>query len=396
MPLPDDLRDYTNLTHANAWRRHTGKPKNGPDEPAYVSSLLLGETFRGLRATIRSYATPGTLTQVRGIFTHQTPKVKLATGGQSVEMGDLMFVHRHFSPHLRQATFGRALLLQAKRTLTPKTGSLASKTQPIQFRLYRDWPLFEGVTRIPQAPIGATAWDFHLSGVTPASPPQAGSAYMTIFPEQAYTIAAAVPQWMAPLQAGVARSRLKSKGYPQDCTWAVGASPAHGTHPRAGVSCPTDFGTALTDFLSGKIGRPFVPGAMTATDHWSYFVNQMLLESGRANGNYRYTATNQNVTSAPRGRNIGFMAWENVLEHSIANDQEAWREGLGDGGSPPFEFSRSVLAIMDRLARDRRAEGGPPDETPETVFVPSGGHVPLLLVTTIGNDCEPFNVGERG
>jgi hypothetical protein len=94
MTLEDELRTYTNLSHANAWRR--AYPEK-PDEPAYVSSLISFELFRGLRKTLRKYATPGTKVLTRGIFTHQTPKVALLTQTSSVEIGDLMFVHQHFT-----------------------------------------------------------------------------------------------------------------------------------------------------------------------------------------------------------------------------------------------------------------------------------------------------------
>ena len=50
MPLDNDIRNYVNRTHANAWRRV--KPGSTPDEPALVSSFLSSEMYRGLGSVV--------------------------------------------------------------------------------------------------------------------------------------------------------------------------------------------------------------------------------------------------------------------------------------------------------------------------------------------------------
>lgn len=391
MTLEDELRTYINLSHANAWRR--AYPEK-PDEPAYVSSLISFELFRGLRGILRKYATPGTKVLTRGIFTHQTPKVKLLTQKSPVEIGDLMFVHQHFTTDPRNPVNGRALLLQAKRTLSPKTGSLASGTQAIQFELYRDWSPFEGASRILKAPPSSLYWDFKLGEPLGRQPAQAGSAYVTIFKENAYTTLSASPQWTAPLKNGPSWYKLIAKKYPAECTWSVGNSPALGSAPKHGVSCPTDFGSTLSNFLIGAIGRDFTPGTLTGSDHWSIFVNMMLAESGRPSGDYVYKSSNQGIPTAARGRNLSFVALETAFRHSLIEETDDFLESIANstnfGG---FELTNQFLW---RLEDYRRYKGeAPPNPPPE--FAPSwqGGHVPLLLVTTVGVDDQPFT-SQRG
>lgn len=391
MTLEDELRTYTNLSHANAWRR--ASPEK-PDEPAYVSSLISFELFRGLRKTLRKYATPGTKVLTRGIFTHQTPKVALLTQTSSVEIGDLMFVHQHFTSDPRNPVSGRALLLQAKRTLSPKTGSLASGTQSIQFELYRDWSPFKGTSRLPEAPPGAPHWDFKLGGPLGRQPATAGSAYVTIFKENAYTTPSFTPQWAAPLENGPSKHKLIAKKYPAECTWSVGNSPAPDSAPKLGVSCLTDFGSALSNFLIGSIGRDFTPGTLTGSDHWSIFINMMLAESGRPSGDYIYKSSNQGIPSAARGRHLSFVALETAFRHSLVDETDDFLESIAN--STNFDGFELTNQFLRRLEDYRRYKGeAPPSPPPD--FAPSwqGGHVPMLLVTTIGVDDQPFT-SQRG
>lgn len=386
MTFEDELRIYTNLSHANAWRR--AYPEK-PDEPAYVSSFISFELFRGLRKILRKFATPGTKVLVRGIFTHQTPKVKLLTKRNSVEIGDLMFVHQHFSTNPRNPGSGRALLLQAKKTLSPKTGSLAAGTQAIQFELYRDWSPFEGMSRLPKAPPGSLHWDFKLGSPFGRQSAAAGSAYVTIFKENAYTISSASPQWAATIGNGPSRYKLIAKKYPAECTWSVGDSPAPGTSPKVGVSCPTDFGSTLSNFLMGVIGRDFTPGMLTGSDHWSIFVNMMLAESGRPSGDYIYKSSNQGVPSAVRCRNLSFVALETAFRHSLVEETDDLLESIVN--STNFEGFELTNQLLLRLMNCSIYNGeAPPNQPSDFDSNSQGGHVPLLLVTTIGDDQHPF------
>lgn len=391
MSLAQELRDYTNLSHANAWRVNAAVGTGtGPDEPAYVSSLLSHELFRGMRLILRKYASPGTNVMTRGIFTHQTPKVLFGTHASSVEIGDLMFVHQHFTADPRRPVRGRALLLQAKKTLTPKTGSLASGTQAIQFELYRDWAPFNGASRLPAQAPGGGQWDFSSGGPTARPPANEGSAYFTVFKEEAYRTTSAVPQWTASTVLGPSHKKLKKNKYPSECAWAVGGSPRKGTIPKNGVDCPRDFGDTFSDFLLGKIGRPFTPGVASGSDHWSIFVNLMLAESARGTGDYRYDLANQGISAAPRGRNLSFVALELALKHSRIAETDNFIDSLVDHGEfPGFEFTNHILRSMGELS-DASEDGGNviPDDVQGLVM--QGGHVPVLYVATSGDNPQAF------
>lgn len=391
MSLVQELRDYTNLSHANAWRINAAVGTGTvPDEPAYVSSLLSRELFRGMRFILRKYASAGTNVMTRGIFTHQTPKVLFGTHTSSVEIADLMFVHQHFNADPRRPVSGRALLLQAKKTLTPRTGSLASGTQAIQFELYRDWAPFTGASRLPAQVQGGGQWDFSSGGPAVRPPPNAGSAYFTIFKEEAYSTNLAVPQWTASTVPGPSHKKLKKNRYPSECTWAVGGSPAKGTTPKNGVDCPRDFGDTFSDFLLGKIGRPFIPGLASGPDHWSIFVNLMLAESARGTGDYRYNLANQGVSAAPRGRNLSFVALELALKHSRIAETDDFMDSLFDNREfLGFEFTNHILRSMRELS-DASGDGGNVILDDVQGLVLQGGHVPVLYVATSGDNPQAF------
>ena len=391
MGLEQELRDYTNLSHANAWRVNTAVGTGvRPDEPAFVSSLLSFELFRGMRRILRKYASPSTNVMTRGIFTHQTPKVKLATHTHSVEIADLMFVHQHFHADPRHPVDGRAILLQAKNTLKPKTGSLASGTQAIQFELYRDWAAFKGTSRLPEYAPGGGLWNFSLGGPAGRPSASAGSAYFTVFKEEAYQTTLAVPQWSSVTALGLSHPKLLKNKYPLECTWAVGDSPLAGAPPKNGVDCPRDFGTALSDFLLGKIGRAFTPGLSAGLDHWSIFVNLMLAESARGSGDYRYNLANQGISAAARGRNLSFVALELALKHSRIAETDDFMDSLVDSGEfPGFEFTNHILNSM-RVLGEESYDGGNffPGDAPGLIL--QGGHVPVLYVATSGDNTQAF------
>ncbi len=175
---------------------------NPPDEPALVSAFLSNETYLGLRDILRKYVSPSTKVLVRGIFTHQTPKVLIKGKTKSVEIGDLMIVHQHFSSPLKPAS-GRAILFQAKKTRTSRTGSLANGTEEIQFELYQSWPEFTGETRLDRQPDKVTpSWNFQNPSVNAQSATE-GAEYLTIFKGHAYCTPFTNPcQWTATISNG--------------------------------------------------------------------------------------------------------------------------------------------------------------------------------------------------
>lgn len=377
MSFVDAVRHYVNQSHANAWRRSGGST---PDEPALVSSFLSEEMYRGLRKVLVTWR-GGMSTVVKGIFTHQTPKVRLLTHKQSTEIADLMLVHQHFyilDGEIVDST-GRALLLQAKRTGYPLTGSVATGTAALQFELYRDWAPFVGVSRLDTAPTGYSSWDFRSGSGAPATANE--GAYLTVFNHQAFSMTAATPQWQAPIIAGPAHAALCS-AYPADCTWSQGIAPAPGAPASGGVACPTDFGTAFEEFLDGKRGRPFEPGVLTGADHWSIFVNTMLRVSAGSE-NYLYNSKNQGVMNAPRGRTLLFDSVSPILGHVALEEVRSYLAGKPQNPANPFLFTNSLLrAAIDEASTVE--DGRPPNDGPEFDEGDRDGHPPMLVVATLG------------
>ena len=390
MPLEDKIRDYVNLCHGDAWRRAA---PDEPDEPALVSAFLSKETYRGLRSILRAHAHPSAQVLVRGIFTHQTPKVLAKGKANSVEIGDLMLVHQHFSTDPRCPDTGRAILFQAKRARTARTGSLAKDTAPIQFELYQGWPEFNGETRLPSSPLGDPFWDFKNPSADPSQPATDGADYLTVFKGHAYQTPSFSPQWKATVAQGP-DFRFVHKNYPNASTWSTGTCPPAPSAAKLGVSCRNDFSATVCDSLLGRKGRAFEPKVAPPTkDHWSLFVNQMLEFSARPNGDYVYTSSNQGVASGLRGRNLGFLSRVPSLFHSAMEELDEYIEMTVRGEQHPgFVFTNSILNhIYDESNDGQRGEPPIQDGQANTTTAP-GGHVPLLLVLTRGSDDNPFTL----
>jgi hypothetical protein len=298
-----------------------------------------------------------------------------------------MFVRQHFYPNRRRPTAGHALLLQVKKSPHPQTGSVAADTQKCQFELYRDWTKFEGTTRLPKGPPGSNEWDFRQGGHITQANAATCSEYLTVFDKQAFSTSTANPQWQAPVVNGP-DFHLLDGNYPRNCTWSGGGCPTPTGTAQAGVMCPDDFGTIFREFFNGNRGRSFTPGVSSGADHWSVFVNLMLQISARPNGDYVYTSKNQGVIAGMRGRNLALFETIPSLLHSIDDEVDAFLENHGS----TFEMTNQMLELIrSRLDATRQNQEenqrrlGPPDsiDKPE---LPSPGHVPLLLVTTVGED----------
>lgn len=392
MTLQDEIRAYVNLCHGNAWRK--ALPAK-PDEPALVSAFLSEETYRGLRSILRSHVSPSTKVLVRGIFTHQTPKVLLRGKTQSVEIGDLMLVHQHFSTTSGKPSYGRAILFQAKRARTPRTGTLANGTEAIQFELYQSWPEFTGETRLVPRPDAATLfWDFKNPSVNLQQATD-GSEYLTVFKGHAYDTPLFNPQWSASVSPGPDQKFVK-KNYPNASTWSTGCCPPTPISAKSGVICNPDFSDSFCDLLLGMRGRSFLPGAISPTsNHWSLFVNQMLDFSAKRDSDYIYKLANQGVVSGMRGRDLSFLAAIPTLFHAATEElDEFLATAAGSTRTTSFELTNALIRSIESGKKEEGEGGG--DEPPfrESSNVPDGspgGHVPLLLVMTHGPEEFPFN-----
>lgn len=384
MTFSDEVRNYVNKSHANAWRRAGVKV---PDEPALVSPFLSRDMYRGLCKILKTWR-GGLTTTVTGIFTHQTPKVRLITQKQSTEIADLMLVHQHLSVTggLVVSTRGNALLLQAKRTGTPATGSVASGTAALQFELYRDWAPFVGTSRLPSAPVGGTHWNFRNGLALGVATPLKEGAYLTVFDQQAFSVAHFNPQWAAPISPGPAHTALAS--FPASCTWSQGYAPTPGSSASGGVACPTDFGTAFVEFLDGRRGRSFTPGITAGPDHWSIFVNMMMQVSANSSS-YPYNSSNQGIQNAPRGRTLLFESVAPLLGHVAFEELSSFisrdSQRLGD----PFHLTNLLIRTIGAEAQDG-SNDRPSYDGPYTYLEgDDSGHPPMLLVVT--SDAEGWD-----
>ena len=397
MTLQDEIRAYVNSCHGNAWRK--AHPAD-PDEPALVSAFLSKEMYRGLQKILRGHISPSTKVLVRGIFTHQTPKVLPKGKSESVEIGDLMLVHQHFSTAPGKGITGRAILFQAKKARTSRTGSLAGGTEATQFELYQSWPEFTGAKRLDKQPDAATPfWNFNNPSVS-GQPAADGAEYLTVFKGNAYRVKRFIPQWQAPVSNGP-DFRFVKKNYPNASTWSAGSCPPPPSAAKAGVSCKTDFSDVLYDILFGLKGRSFQSGSpLPALDHWSLFVNKMLAFS--LDREYVYKLANQGIASSVRSRNLSVLADVPALFHAATEEIEEmgefFRAEIEQMPHTEFEFMEELVRRIrsETEAKGSEEDGAPPvDEPPDGLATAPIGHVPLLLVVTLGPDEFPFSPNEQ-
>lgn len=226
-----------------------------PGEAAFVS-LLAEYPFlrRRLARIVQAHAAPGLSAGtplVSGVFHHDQPKARFGSSPTQVDLADLLFVRQHFQTGQARPQ-GRAFLLQAKASTTPRTGALTGKAGR-QFDLYADWAT---PFALPNGEFGAPPsggkWDFSLG---PA--PHASSGLY-----------------------GIVSSQRSCRGqkFPDNCPWAIGpAVPPDKGLPRD-AKASMSLAAALEGFVAGRHGRPWHAGA-GADDHWSTFVEQALRRS---------------------------------------------------------------------------------------------------------------------
>ncbi|MBK4999022.1 hypothetical protein IAE37_001298 [Pseudomonas sp. S31] len=378
MSLIDEIREYVNRSHAYAWR---AAHPIAPDEPGLVSALLCREMYQGLRDVLSRNIPPSTKLMVKGVFTHQTPKVKAVTGAKAVEIGDLLLIQQHFDTDPAKPSTGRALLLQAKTSLKPKTGSLNSGTQRIQFELYQSWPAFTGETRLATSPAGYSSWDFtHPSAGS--EPCTAGAEYAIIYKKHAYRSVLTTPRWKGVLSAGPDHAALLAHSFSSESTWVTGPCSLPPAHARGGVRCPMDFACTLSGLLAGTVGRSFSPGVKSGGDHWSIFINEMLEVASNPSGDYLYTNANQGVISGMRGRDLLMQAAAPILRFAVAEDMEQW---ISFGHSKPGNYFEFTNLLLSTVTGSGRYDNEPPnEESSRQKFQP--GHVPVLVIATIGDE----------
>ena len=235
--------------------KRTSDKWSTPGEPAFVS-LLADYPFlrRRLARIIQAHLPPAVSTGtplVSGVFVHQTPKVRTAGSPTQVELGDLLFVRHHFQAGQPRPE-GRALLIQAKASTTPRTGALTGRAAR-QFDLYADW---------------ATPFTFPNGEIGP--PPSGDKWDFSKGP---------APHQLSGLYAVVSSQRsCRGQKFPDNCPWALGAALAPEKGLPRDAKASLSLAAALEGFIAGRHGRPWHVGA-SPDDHWSRFVEQVLKRS---------------------------------------------------------------------------------------------------------------------
>lgn len=392
MAFADDLRDFLNLAHAYAWHQAQTVGKT-PDEPGLVSALISKPMLAELERIVRVNVSPSTKVIVDGVFTHKTPTVKplVSPNSNSVEIADLMLVRQHINPTHGIPFSGRAFLLQAKRNSHPNSGNVAIGNPLIQFSLYKNWPSFEGTTRLSKGALNSPNWSFPVIAGNPYG------RYLAVLNGNAFT----PPQprsWTGkPLNTSTPPYKL-----PEQTCWGYGEISAH-TQPTTGVDCNNDFSTLLTDFIHGAAGIAFTPGLFDPSDHWSTFVNEML--SHAYTPNYTFLSSRTGITQphSRNGRISSFLAAQPIIHQLIRTnpislndyffinhalfdkkflDNSRWYYSAIEKNEELFDAMSEIFKAANRVEHDRE----PPDIIFNEQPPDEPGFTNTLSIVTIGDE----------
>jgi len=203
-----------------------------PQEPDFIASLTLyftPELFNGLKILF-----PRTKFSVTGVYCHQKPLAKLATGGKSPEIGDILFVYVYTDERGKRKF--NSLLLQAKisRSATP---TIAGSDEH-QLKLYSEWPDF---TYLRAGRLNGT-----LRSILPKTIND-GAQYLLIDTDPVFGL-----------------SGIKGT-FPMGCAT-----------PAKNLSLDKDLASELIDFVKFKSGRAFEEDPDATEDHWTKMIWELL------------------------------------------------------------------------------------------------------------------------
>ena len=350
-----------------------------PGEPAFVSMLAEYPFLRRRLAKLIQSHLPTSVSTgtplVSGVFVHQQPKVRFGKSPTQVELGDLLLVRHHFQAgHARPE--GRALLIQAKASTTPRTGALTGRAAR-QFDLYADWttPFTFPNGEIGPPPSG-DKWDFSKG---------------------------AAPRHLTGLY-GIVSSQRSCRGqkFPDNCPWAVGAALAPEKGLPRDAKASLSLAATLQGFIAGRHGRPWHVDA-GADDHWSHFVEQVIkrsiaweLQVQRIGGvdlpkkrpalsfiqSFLSLEVNAKLMLSPVDRELSFEGYvEDLIASvdSVGRQAKAWAasiEGDDDApaqAAPPREGIQGGMSILYVATfGDEPLAQAQPDWLPAPVAAPRG------------------------
>ena len=244
-------------THAALYglSRRTTDKWTMPGEPAFVSMLTDSPLLRRKLAKAVQSSLPPELAKgsplVSGVFHPHPPKVRFGKSASQVELADLLLVRHHFQTGQTRPE-GRALLLQARASTTPRTGRLTGRDAH-RFDLHADW---------------TTPFTFANGEL---GPPPGGDKWILDQGQGPHPLTGVY---------GIVSSQRAWRGqkFPDNCPWAVGSAlppePGHGRESRGTLS----LAAALAGFVSGAHGRPWHIDA-GPQDQWSNLVQRLLEHS---------------------------------------------------------------------------------------------------------------------
>ena len=372
MPLATDLQKLIEQSCHTAWSqfdwvkahaalyglsRRTADKWTTPGEPAFVSMLVDSPVLRRRLARAIQAALPPESSKetplVSGVFHADPPKVRFGTSASQVELADLLLARHHFRTGQPRPE-GRALLLHAKASTTPRTGRLTGRAAHA-FDLQADWrtPIV-----FPNGDFGAPPSGDRWILARGPSPELPGSVY------------------------GVVSSQRSCKGqkFPDNCPWAVGGvttpEPGHPRESRGTLS----LSAALDGFVHGRHGRPWevVSGP---DDHWSAFVREALERAVP----WEHPAQRVGGVDLPRKR--AALAW---VQSFLAVEVNAKLTSTIDREQSFEAYVDDLIASVDAVGRQckdwanscKEAEEPPaPRNAPEG---PRGG-LSVLYIATFGD-----------
>jgi len=372
MSLANDLQKLIEQSCNTAWSqfdwvkaraalyglaRRTADKWTMPGEPAFVSMLVDSPVLRRRLAKAIQAALPPEsckeLPLVSGVFHATAPKVRFGRSATQVELADLLLVRHHFRTGLTRPE-GRALLLRAVASTTPRTGRLTARAAR-GFDLHADWA----------TPIAFPNGDF--------GPPPGGDKW----------VLARGPSPELPSSVyGIVSSQRSCKGqkFPDNCPWAVGAAlPPEPGHPRESRGT-LSLAAALDGFVAGRHGRPWDTSA-GPDDHWSAFVREALERSVP----WEHQVQRVGGVDLPRKRAAlayvqSFLAVEVNAKLTSTIDREQSFEAYVD------DLIASVDAV-GRQAKEWVASSSVAEEPPALRSAPEGprGGLSVLYIATFGD-----------
>ncbi|HIE0650141.1 TPA: hypothetical protein ACXJNB_003268 [Serratia marcescens] len=361
MTLREVFEEYIKLIHSMAYEKSKSIGKT-IDEPSFISSFV--ENHKTLEELLnKSHSRKYYI--IDAVYTHQTPKVKPAKSKMSVEIADLLIINTHHSAS-QSNTVGNAMLFQAKRHSSPKTGSLAAENEKTQFHLYKEWPRFTFKNRKFHFNGSDYQWDFNLKKDTALE----HSKYIVIYEGEIFTN-----------QPGQLSQQFMNAKFIDNSPWNSSACEGSKNQPSQGLTCEESFSATLEKIILGTNGRHFDTSENVANDHWSNFIQGMMRLA--VGGVYMYKLSRQNIIKRNRFRSISssslYNTTELVLRHEMNKIHNPTNYSIEN--KPPFYYTKIVLNSMSS-----NNSMSPPAIGDDIAVMMPPSHPPMLIINSFDKE----------